>query len=77
MKKRILSLLLVLIMVLGMFPMSAMATALDSSQLHFNVQNPAGYVTVSFEDNGVRPQGADIANRDLYGEPLGTIICWG
>ncbi len=74
MKKKLLSLLLVLVMVLGMLPVSAMAAALDSSQLHFNVQNPAGYVTVSFEDNGVRPQGADIANRDLYGEPLGTII---
>ncbi|MBE5955795.1 MAG: DUF4430 domain-containing protein [Lachnospiraceae bacterium] len=71
---RILAFLLAFIMVLSVMPITALAEALDSSELAFNVQNPAGYVTVSFEDNGVRPQGASIMNPDLYQEALGTII---
>ena len=80
MKKRILSLLLALSMVLGMIPSTAFAsaqaeaTSLETSNLTFDVTDPAGYVTVSFVDNGVRPEGAAIDDVELYGKAVGTII---
>lgn len=80
MKKRIASLFLALLMVLGMMPTAvfatqpAQATSLDTSNLVFDVSDPDGYVTVSFVDQGIRPENAAIENEELYGEPVGTII---
>ncbi|MBQ7916831.1 MAG: DUF4430 domain-containing protein, partial [Firmicutes bacterium] len=74
MRKRIVSLLLVLMMVLGTLPMSVFAAGLDTSNLTFDVSDPAGYVTVSFVDNGVRPENATMDNAELYGEAVGTIV---
>ena len=82
--KRVLSFFLVLSMVFGSIPgmsMTAFAaeggttsSGLDTSNLTFDVEDPDGYVTISFEDNGIRPENAEIDNEKLYGEPLGTII---
>lgn len=47
---------------------------LDTSNLTFDVTEPAGYVTISFTDNGVRPEDAAIENVELYGTAVGTII---
>lgn len=52
----------------------ATATSLDTSDLIFDVEKPDGYVTVSFVDNGIRPENADILNAELYGTAIGTII---
>lgn len=71
---RCMSVLLAIMMIVTMIPTTAFAAGLDNSNLSFDVTDPAGYVTISFEDNGIRPQGASIANTELYGEPLGTII---
>lgn len=49
-------------------------TSLDTSNLTFSVNDPDGYVTVSFTDNGIRPEGAYIPNAELYGTAVGTII---
>ena len=74
MKRRLLSLLLVLVMVLGMLPGTALAAGLDTSEADFDITEPDGYVTVSFVDNGVRPNDATILDEELYGEAVGTII---
>ena len=50
------------------------ATSLDTSDLTFDVEKPDGYVTVSFVDNGIRPENANILNAELYGTAVGTII---
>ena len=50
------------------------AASLDTSNLSFDVTEPAGYVTISFTDNGVRPENASINNAELYGTAVGTII---
>lgn len=52
----------------------ATATSLDTSDLTFDVEKPDGYVTVSFVDNGIRPENANILNAELYGTAVGTII---
>lgn len=49
-------------------------TSLDTSDLTFDVENSAGYVTISFADNGIRPADAAINNEELYGMPVGTLI---
>ena len=49
-------------------------TGLDTSGLEFDVASPAGHVTISFTDNGVRPENAVIKDAELYGTPLGIII---
>ena len=82
--KQILSIMLIVSMLLGAVP-SIGTTAfaaentssvpnLDTSNLKFDVDNPDGYVTVSFEDTVERPEDADISDASLYGEPLGTVI---
>lgn len=50
------------------------AADLDTSNLTFDVAEPAGYVTVSFTDKGVRPADAAINNEELYGTAVGTLI---
>ncbi len=78
MKKRILSLFLAVLMVLGMAPPPAQTvegaerTGIDTDGLTFDVAKPAGYVTISFEDYGVRPE--DDYIEELYQNPLGEII---
>lgn len=53
---------------------AAAGTSLDTSNLTFDVANPAGYVTISFVDNGIRPDDASISDTELYGTAVGTII---
>lgn len=48
--------------------------SLATSDLVFDVSNPAGYVTISFVDNGIRPDDAEILDTELYGTAVGTII---
>ncbi|MBQ8813025.1 MAG: bacterial Ig-like domain-containing protein [Lachnospiraceae bacterium] len=87
MKKRFLAALLTLAMLIGMLPTNAFASEVPespettassestvTSDLTFDVTEPDGYVTVSFVDNGVRPENAVIDNEALYGTPVGTII---
>lgn len=81
-KVRILSLILAVTMILGIVPDMALnvyatentGTSLDTSSLEFDVSDPAGYVTISFTDNGVRTEDATINNEELYGTALGAII---
>lgn len=80
-KVRILSLILAVTMILGLVPDMAItanatnaATGLDTSNLQFDISDPEGYVTISFTDNGVRPEDAQIEDANLYGTAVGTII---
>lgn len=53
---------------------AAEASSLDTSKLEFSLEEPDGYVTISFTDNGIRTDKYPPLNEELYGEPLGTII---
>lgn len=46
---------------------------LDTSKLSFDVEDPDGYVTISFVDQGDRSE-TTILDEELYGKALGTII---
>lgn len=75
MKKRVLSLLMAVLMVLNIAPLPVLAAGgVSTADLEFDVSSPAGYVTVTFADHGVRPESASIQNEELYGTAVGTII---
>ena len=47
---------------------------LDNATPEFTLTDPDGYVTISIEDNGVRPADAEYDDEALYSTALGTLI---